>query len=217
MVELFTDNCRYYNTVHPTLPILPHNESTLNRLTTCPPKLRETFFLAVEACVRSFAANALPPMDISLTSMLQQSVDALHAAEHTLRDTDNSRQFHNNLVFCQSLILLAAASDRPGPGIVGSTTKFLGQMAGHMNDTGINDPRTLNLLKEQDQEMFQMARRVFWTAFILDRFHAASRSKDLALPLHPGSLSRDDFSALGEVGYYLARESSQICFEIASN
>jgi hypothetical protein len=52
-----------------------------------------------------------------------------------------------------------------------------------------------------------MARRVFWTAFILDRFHASGHSKDIMLPLQSGVLSRDDYAALGgDVGYHLARK-----------
>lgn len=192
--------------VHPTLPVLPHNESALNRLTNCPPKLREVLFLALETCVRSFASKALPQTELSLTQLLQQSFTAVDAAKYSLGDPDHARQVYNNLVFCQSLILLAAASDRPGSGVFGSIAQLLGQIAGCMTDIGLNDARTLNALKDQDFEVFQTARRVYWTAFILDRFHASSRSKDLMLPLHAGSLTRDDYSALGEVGYHLARK-----------
>jgi hypothetical protein len=64
----------------------------------------------------------------------------------------------------------------------------------------------LNKFKEQDREVYLTARRVFWTAFILDRFHASSHSKDIMLPLQSGGLSRDDYAALGsDVGYHLAR------------
>ena len=61
-------------------------------------------------------------------------------------------------------------------------------------------------MKEQDHEVYQTARRVYWTALILDRFHASSRSKDMMIRRYSGTLSRDDFAALGEVGYYLARQ-----------
>lgn len=208
---------RYYNIVHPTLPVLPHHDSALNRLTNCPPKLRETFFLALEGCVRSFASKALPQIELSLNQLLQHCFTSVDAAKYCLTDADTSRQFYNNLVYCQSLILLAAASDRPGPGVVGSTAQLLGQIAGCITDAGLNDSRTLNILREQDHEVFQTARRVFWTAFILDRFHASSRSKDLMLPLHSGSLTRDDYSALGEVGYHLARELLLVLYRTTSD
>lgn len=204
----------YYNTVHPTIPILPHNDSALNRLTNCPAKLREAFFIALEACVRNFAAKSLPPTELSPNQLLQQCFTAVDAAKYCLGNSDYSQQLYNNLVFCQSLILLATASDRPGSVVVGSTAQLLGQLAGCITDLGLNDSKTLNVLKEQDFEAFQIARRVFWTAFILDRFHASSRIKDLMLPLHVGSLTRDDYSALGEVGYHLAR-AAKIVGQIA--
>lgn len=200
----------YYTVVHPTIPILSHNDSALNRLTNCPGKLREAFFLALEACVRNFAAKSLSPTDLSLNQLLQQCFTAVDAAKYSLSNSDHSQQLYNNLVFCQSLTLLAAATDRPGPVVVGSTAQLLGQLAGFITDLGLNDSRTLSALKEQDIEAFQMARRVFWSAFILDRFHASSRSKDIMLPLHVGSLTRDDFSALGEAGYHLARAAKII-------
>ncbi|KAI8935385.1 hypothetical protein NX059_007968 [Plenodomus lindquistii] len=204
----------YYNIIHPTIPILPHNDSVLNRLTNCPAKLREAFFLALEACVRASAAKSLPPTELSPSQLLQQCFTAVDAAKYCLSSTDHAQQLYNNLVYCQSLLLLVAASDRPGPGVAGSTAQILGQLAGCITDIGLNDSRTLNALKEQDFEAFQTARRVFWTALILDRFHASSRSKDLMLPLHVGSLTRDDYSALGEVAYHLAR-AAKIVGQIA--
>lgn len=88
---------------------------------------------------------------------------------------------------------------------MGSTTGLLARISACIADAGINDTRTLAVMKEQDQELHQTARRVYWTAFILDRFHASSRSKDMMIRRYSGTLSRDDYSALGEVGYYLAR------------
>ncbi|KAH7083335.1 hypothetical protein BKA63DRAFT_403028 [Paraphoma chrysanthemicola] len=196
----------YANVIHPTLPILPHDSSALSRLTNCPSKLREAFFLSLEASIRAIAPRALSQTEVSLNQLLLQSGTAVDAAKHTLHDADSSRQFFNSLVYCQSLLLLALASDRPGPATVGSTAQLLGQLAGCINDAGLNDPGTLNILKEQDREIYVTARQVFWTAFILDRFHASANNKDIMLPLHSSGLLRDDFAALGgDSGYHLAR------------
>ena len=107
---------------------------------------------------------------------------------------------------CHTLILLAAASDRPGPAVVGSTTGLLARISASIADAGINDSRTLTTMKEQDVELYYTARRVYWTALIFDRFHASSRSKDMMIRRYSGTLSKDDHTALGEVGYFLARE-----------
>ncbi len=192
--------------IHPTLPVLPHDSTSLNRLSNSPSKLREAFFLSLDTCVRSFAPRALPQADANLTQLLHQTFAAVDAAKLTINDPDVSRQIYNNLVYCQSLLLLVLASDKPGPGTVGSTSQLLGQIAGCITEAGFNDIRTLNSLKEQDQDTYLGSRRVFWTALILDRFHASSRSKDIMLPLHSGSLTRDDYAALGDLTYHLARE-----------
>ncbi|KAJ4295371.1 hypothetical protein N0V90_007383 [Kalmusia sp. IMI 367209] len=195
----------YYNTMHSTLPLLSSESSALNRLTHCPSKLREALFLSLECSIRSSAPRALPPTDVSMNQMLHQCFEVINAAEHALHDPDNSRQFFNNLVFCQSLVLLFIASDRPTPGTVGSPAGLLGRLAGHITEIGLNDPKTLTLLREQDHELYQAARQTFWVAFILDRFHASSRSKDIILPLQSGLVSRDDYKVLGEEAYHLAR------------
>lgn len=205
----------YFNVIHPTLPVLPHDSAAMNRLTHCPSKLREALFLSLEGCIRSAAPRALPQTDLSLNQLLHQCVAAVDAAKHTLHDADTSRQFYNSLVYCQSLILLALASDRPGPATVCSISQLLGQLAGCISDEGVNDIRMLGKLKEQDREVYLTARRVFWAAIILDRFHASSHSKDLMLPLQSGGLSRDDYAALGgDVGYHLAR-AAEIVGQIA--
>lgn len=205
---MIANKTSYANVIHPTLPILPHDSSALNRLTNCPPKLREAFFLSLEACIRSFTPRSLPQNELSLNQLLHQCVAGVDAAKHTLHDADNLRQFYNSLVYCQSLVLLALASDRPGPAVVGSVAQLLGQLAGCITDAGLNDSRTLNMIKSQDRELYLTARRVFWTALVIDRFHASEHNKDIMLPLQTGGLSRDDFTALGgEVGYHLARES----------
>lgn len=137
--------------------------------------------------------------------LIRQSFAAVDAAKHELTDLDAARQFFNNLVYCQSLVFLTIASDRPGPGVVGSTAELLGRLAGSITDMGLNDAKTLASLRDQDFDIYQAARRTFWVAFILDRFHASSRSKDIVLPLFCGSVSRDDFDSLGAVAYHLAR------------
>jgi hypothetical protein len=197
---------RYYTTIHQTFPILPQESSSLNRLTNCPAKLREAFFLSLECSVRSFAPRALPPGDPGLNQLMHQCLEAVDAAQHMLSDTDNARQLYNNLVFCQSLAFLTLASDKPGPGPVGNAADLLGRLAGRISELGLNDTKVMRALREQDQDSFETSRRLFWVTFNLDRFHASSRGKDIALPLYSGSVTREDFVALGENAYHLTRK-----------
>ncbi|KAH8730672.1 hypothetical protein GQ44DRAFT_767853 [Phaeosphaeriaceae sp. PMI808] len=201
----------YTNYIHPTLPILPHDLSILNRLTHCPAKLREAFFLSLEGCIRSVAPKALPQSDLSLNQLLNHCLDTVDAAKRVRHDPEPSRDFYNNLVYCQCLILLALGCDRPGPVTAGNMSELLGILAACIDDAGLNNPGTLEMLKERDREVYLASRRVFWTAFILDRFHASGHNKSLKLPLLSGGLSRDDYMALGgDVGFHLARAAKTV-------
>lgn len=200
------DPARYYATIHPTLPLLPHDSSSLNRLSHCPPKLREAFFLTLECSVRSFATRALPPIEITTIQLIHQCYEAVNAIVNMLSDADNLQDLFNHLIYCQSLLFLLIASDRPSPGRVGSTSRLLGLVAGCINETSINNANVSKGMREQDTEVYELSRRTYWVAFILDRFHAISRSQDLALPLHSGSPSRTDHDVLGDTAYHLARK-----------
>ncbi|PVI05038.1 hypothetical protein DM02DRAFT_125003 [Periconia macrospinosa] len=200
----------YYDLIHPALPLLPQNSTPLNHLTHSPPKLREAFFVSLECAVRSFSSRALPSIETSPVQLIHQCYETVDSARHLLNDGDSSRQLFNNLVYCQSLIFLIIASDRPGPSTVGSTAELLGRLAGCISDSGLNDAKVLSLIRSQDIDIYEAARRTFWVTFILDRFHAASREKNALLPPHSGSVSLDDYKALGDVGYHLARAADII-------
>ncbi|KAF2655236.1 hypothetical protein K491DRAFT_716458 [Lophiostoma macrostomum CBS 122681] len=195
----------YYSTIHSMLPILAHETPSLNRLSNCPAKLRETFFTALECCIRAYSPSSLPPADVGLAEFVRQCSAALENAQHDLSDTDSSRQFYNNLVYCQCLVFLIVAGDKPGPSESGNTADLLGRLAGRISELGLNNAKVVLPLREADRETFDDCRRLFWVAFILDRFHAAARSKDPILPVQCGTVSRDDFIALSEPGYHLAR------------
>lgn len=133
-------------------------------------------------------------------------MEAVEIAQHNLNDPESSQQFYNNIVYCQTLVFLVIAFDKPTSSALGSTSELLGRLAGRISELGLNDSSMLMSLRDQDREIFNDSRRLFWVAFILDRFHASARAKDIALPLFCGSISRDDLHALGEIGYHLARK-----------
>ena len=163
--------------------------------------------------MRSFAPRALPATDVTPVQLIHQCFEIVDAVKHQLGDADSSRQLFNNIVYCQSLIFLIIASDRPSPSTIGSTAELLGRLAGCVSESGLNDMKVLGALREHDYEVYQAARRTFWIAFILDRFYAASRDKNTLLPSHSGSVSRDDYIALGEAGYHLARTVTPVIFK----
>jgi hypothetical protein len=91
--------------------------------------------------------------------------------------------------------------------------ELLGRLSGRISDLGLNDAKIIGTLREQDRETHDEARRLFWVTFILDRFYASAKSKDAILPSNCGMVSRDDYDALGEISYHLARKYQSIHIE----
>ncbi|KAF2494527.1 hypothetical protein BU16DRAFT_618600 [Lophium mytilinum] len=200
----------YYILVHPTLPILPLDPAHLTRISSCPLSLRNAFHLALECAIQALSPSSLPRNEAGVPQLIQTAQGLLGKAETTLGDDDSVRQFYNNLVYIQSLLLLAFASDKSGPSAMSNTAELIARVVGRVSFVGLNDAKVLHSLREQDPDSFNTARRLFWVTFILDRFHASSMSTDLFMPLRRGKISKNDHQALGEVAYHLARTSNVI-------
>ena len=101
---------RYYNVIHPTFPLLPNTKARLrSRLANCPITLREAFLEALYAAVRSLPSSTAPPPDFQST---RKAVDLITASQF---ENVATRTMSTNLIFLQSLILMALESDNHGP------------------------------------------------------------------------------------------------------
>ncbi|KAK4998167.1 hypothetical protein LTR28_013753, partial [Elasticomyces elasticus] len=116
-----------------------------------------------------------------------------------------------NLVYLQTLIMMALESDNHGPatmrGQAGpSRSEWLGRAAGVASQLEINVVKHRDSLLtggDPDSED-RLGRRVWWVLFILDRWHASSTADLLKLPENSVVLLPDDLSLLGESTYHLA-------------
>jgi hypothetical protein len=162
--------------------------------------LREAFWEALGLVIRSVPATNLPPYPepqsprraISLISALQME-DA------------NGR---NNLVYLQTLILMAIAAGIQGPSAqsgpsqavwIGNAVSIAYQLRLHVAK---ND-----LIHDSDRDSDeQLERRVWLSLVILDRFHAAGASTPAVIPDTAIVLLTDDSQILGEPIFQLARK-----------
>lgn len=119
-----------------------------------------------------------------------------------------------NLVYLQTLILMALESDNHGPATIRgqagpSRAEWLGRAAGVAGQLEINliRPRERFVSEGDPDSEERLARRVWWVLFILDRWHASSTSDLLKLPENSVVLLPEDQSLLGESTYHLARLS----------
>ena len=199
----------YYRLIHHTFPLLPHSKLRLrSRLVHCPPTLREAFLTALDTAIRGSPTSHLSSLD---TSNGARKAAALLAASQF--ESMSSRTMSANLIYIQTLMLMALESDHHGPatmrGHVGPPrAEWLGRAVGMAMHLKLNALQPRDRFGEGDPDADEkLGRRVWWILFILDRWHASSTAQLLQLPENSASLLLEDQILLGESTYHLARLS----------
>jgi hypothetical protein len=201
----------YYRVIHQTFPLLPNNKNRLRqRLGECPASLREAFLAALDCYMRTFPTTTLPP-NIGYPQALKRAAELL--AKYPF-DNPSTHTNATNLVYLQTLLIMALESDNHGPATIRgqagpSRAEWLGRAAGVAGQIQINTiPAPSQSVMEGDRDSEdRLARRVWWVLFILDRWHASSTADLLKLPENSLVLLPEDQILLGESTYHLARLS----------
>lgn len=201
----------YYRVIHQTFPLLPNNKNRLRqRLGDCPASLREAFLAALDCYMRTFPTTTLPP-NIGYPQALKRAAELL--AKYPF-DNPSTHTNATNLVYLQTLLIMALESDNHGPATIRgqagpSRAEWLGRAAGVAGQIQINTiPAPSQSVMEGDRDSEdRLARRVWWVLFILDRWHASSTADLLKLPENSLVLLPEDQILLGESTYHLARLS----------
>ncbi|KAF1823587.1 uncharacterized protein K489DRAFT_379583 [Dissoconium aciculare CBS 342.82] len=201
----------YYRLIHQTFPLLPNSKNRLRqRLGICPASLREAFLVALDCLMRTFPTTTLPP-NAGYPQVLKRAAELL--AKYPF-DNPSSHTNASNLLYLQTLLLMALESDNHGPATIRgqagpSRAEWLGRAAGVAGQLEINAMKsTSHSVMEGDRDSEErLARRVWWVLFILDRWHASSTADLLKLPENSVVLLPEDQILLGESTYHLARLS----------
>ena len=201
----------YYRLIHQTFPLLANNKNRLRqRLADCPSSLREAFLTALDCTMRSFPTTALPA-NPNYPQALRKASELL--AKYPF-DNPNAHTNATNLVYLQTLLLMALESDNHGPATIRgqagpSRAEWLGRAAGVAGQLEINVIRngSASIMDGDRDSEERLARRVWWVLFILDRWHASSTADLLKLPENSVVLLPEDQMLLGESTYHLARLS----------
>ncbi|KAI9807565.1 MAG: hypothetical protein M1825_005505 [Sarcosagium campestre] len=199
----------YYRTIHPTFPLLPNSKRRLrSRLANCPCTLRDAFLEALYAAVRSFpSTDPGPASDFHGTKRASDLIAASQYESIAMRTTST------NLIYLQSMILMALEADNHGPatmkGQLGPPRAvWLGSAVGLANSMRLYRANRCSKLTNGDVDSDEkMCRRVWWVLVILDRWHASSTSSPVYIPDSILGLLPEDQSVLGESVYHLARLS----------
>lgn len=203
----------YYRLIHQTFPLLPNSKTRLrHKLRECPASLREAFLAAIDCLMRTFPTSTLTPSP-SYPLILKRAAENL--AKYPF-DNPSAHTPATNLVYLQTLLLMAIETDNHGPATIRgqagpSRAEWLGRAAGVAGQLEINTIRSDTaggsiLSGDRDSED-RLARRVWWVLFILDRWHASSTADLLKLPENSVVLLPEDQILLGESTYHLARLS----------
>ncbi|KAK5163891.1 Glucose-responsive transcription factor [Saxophila tyrrhenica] len=202
----------YYRIIHQTFPLLPNSKHRLRqRLGECPGSLRDAFLAALDCLMRTFPTTSLAP-NANYAQAIKKAAELL--AKYPF-DNPSSHTNATNLVYLQTLLLMALECDNHGPATIRgeagpSRAEWLGRAAGVAGQLEINVIRTgasQSLLDGDRDSEERLARRVWWVLFILDRWHASSTADLLKLPENSVVLLPEDQMLLGESTYHLARLS----------
>jgi hypothetical protein len=202
---------RYYQTIHPTYPILSQSSQRLRaRLSTCPPSLNHAFNEALHAAVGTVSSPGH-------TDPTQQSVQ---------RATQLVAQFENagapsastDLVLLQTMMLLIVeAETHVTKGYSGrSRSVWLGGAVGLAYSLKLHLYKQPGEMAESDADSDdRLGRRIWWSLVIMDRWHASSTASPILIPEASVVVTHEDQALLGESSYQLARKftHSDIRFE----
>ncbi|KAI9736562.1 MAG: Glucose-responsive transcription factor [Claussenomyces sp. TS43310] len=200
----------YYQHIHPTFPMLPYSQTRLgSRLGSCPATLREAFMEALYAAVKSFPTSTVTPQQEFLSTRRAARLIAASQSENV-----TNRTLATNLIYLQTLMLLAIESENHGPtGMRGqpspSPSVWLGGAVGLAYSMKLHNHRVDNNAPDVDRDSDDLiARRTWLSLIILDRYHAASTSSPVMIPDTSVILLPDDQHLFGEATFTLARSSS---------
>ena len=202
VVSTMLTSSRYYKSIHTTYPLLSHSKARLNAiLATCSPALKDAFYEALYAAAQSFTA---PSAERRGTAKALQ-IFALQS------EASISSNMTTNLVYLQTMLLMAIEADNRGPiskGQAGlSQSVWLGSAVGLAYSMKLHVYKSPDKQTENDADSEdKLARRVWWCLVMMDKWHASSTSSPLLIPDGTVILSAEDQALLGDQLYHLARK-----------
>ncbi|PBP27742.1 C6 finger domain-containing protein [Diplocarpon rosae] len=197
----------YYVVIHSTYPILPNSKTkVLERLIGCPQPLREAFYEALHAAVRSYPSPN-PPHEEPYSSRRAAQLITMSS-----QDFGSPRPFSHNITCLQAMLLMAIEADNRNPSTSSQggfpRSVWLGSAVGLAYSMKLHLYKQPDRTAESDAETDdKLGRRIWWSLVIMDRWHASSTSSPLLIPDSSVVVYPEDQALLGENLYHLARLS----------
>lgn len=162
---------------------------------------------ALYATVRSFSSQTA-----SFYPELQPSRKAVGLIAASQFEIAAPKALSDNLVYLQTMILMAIEAGNQGPTNTRSTSGpsqsvWLGSAVGLAYSLKLHIPKQGDKISDGDRDSDEnLARRVWWSLVILDRFHASGTSSPVMIPDTSVVLLPEDHHLFGEATYHLARK-----------
>lgn len=172
--------------------------------------MHDAFNEALNAAISSFPSQSQIPLDP------RQAKTAAGLVLACQLDTTSTRSHPANLVQLQTLMLMAIqASSQPSNSLQSqsgvSPTMWLSSAVGLAYQLRLHIRKSPEKGTENDPDTEEnMARRVWWSLVILDRWHASGYASPLMIPDSSVVLYREDKALLGDSIYQLARKLARL-------
>ena len=146
--------------------------------------------------------------DGALQQRMKQVYELISLSQY---EYSGSKSTSESLIYLQVLIFIILGMDNMGPlpmrsDVGPSRAEWLGRAVGVITHLKLNSISSREKFAGNDEDTDdKLGRRVYWSVFILDRWHAASMSGLFQLPEHYSVLVTEDEVVLGNVTYQLAR------------
>ncbi|KAH7346398.1 hypothetical protein BKA65DRAFT_399483 [Rhexocercosporidium sp. MPI-PUGE-AT-0058] len=197
----------YYGAIHHTYPILATTRAKmLARLVGCPAALREAFYEALHAAVRSYPSSTIYNSDPPSPRKAAQLV--------TLSELDppSAQSFSTGIIYLQAMLLLATEAENRPPSTSGyndqTRSVWLGGAVSIAYSMKLHLNKPFNTLAENDHDSDEnLGRRIWWSLVIMDRWHASSTASPSLIPDSSVVVYPEDQTLLGDDLYHLARLS----------
>ncbi len=186
---------RYYYSVHPVFPILPHNKVQLSmNLVKAPAIVRSALLYTLNAGANLSEAH--------VGSSLKKAAEQLMALQ--LEDF-RARSTSDNLIHLQALLLMSLATDSSGP-VHMHQSPWIGLALNVAVFLKFHSNRPVDHVAGSDGDTIEkLGRRAWLILFILDRWHASGMGDPFVLSEKITELHPEDGALLGNIGYCLAR------------
>ena len=196
---LFLTYHSYSKLIQPFFPVLAHHEPRVHHeLEKVPHNVRTALLCARDLAV-AYCTSALKPE--ALSARVTSELAVLKAEGPQARTCDA------NLAYLQALFFMAIVAENSGP-VHSRNTSWIAEAVSIATYLNLHQSHSFGMGDTTDEDApAKVARRVWLSLVVLDRFHASSTASPLLVAEDSARLVASDEEIMGPDAYQLVRKS----------